>query len=114
MKKIFYLMALVLTMSVSACNNQPVNVQIPEEDTIECLQWQAVDSITSNINLNDSACITLTFEDSVLVFETQGITEFKIFNDSTEIAVDADSNVYRVAAEDNPVRIQADSTEIEL
>lgn len=99
MKKIFYLMLVaVMAITMSACNwSNNTECQIPAEDTVTYMQWQSVDSITSHINLNDSSCITMMVEDSIVVFETQGIESFKIVADTTELPVTKDSNIYYVS-----------------
>lgn len=119
MKKIFYLMLVaVMAITMSACNwSNNTECQIPAEDTVTYMQWQSVDSITSHINLNDSSCITMMVEDSIVVFETQGIESFKIVADTTELPVTKDSNIYYLNLldiEGITTKIQADTTEVDL
>lgn len=119
MKKIFYLMLVaVMAITMSACNwSNNTECQTPAEDTVTYMQWQSIDSITSHINLNDSSCITMMVEDSIVVFETQGIESFKIVADTTELPVTKDSNIYYLNLldiEGIATKIQADTTEVDL
>ncbi len=119
MKKIFYfMMVAVMAISMASCNwFDKTEVEAPAEDTVAFMQWQTIDSTTSYINLNDSSCITLSVEDSVLVFQTEGIKSFKIVADTTELPVEQDSNTYYLQIldiADQAVKIQADSTEVDL
>lgn len=110
------LMVVMLATAMSACNFSNQSKAVETEPVY--MEWQVVDSSTAHINLSDSACITMSVTDSVLVFNVNGIENFKIFSDTTELPIENDSNLYYLCPEDipagYPVTIQADSVELEL
>lgn len=119
MKRFLNLMLVaVMAIGMAACNlSVEPAIQAPVEDSVSYMVWQPIDSVTSHINLSDSACITMTIEDSLVVFETQGIENFKVFTDTVEVPISRDSNIYYlqiVDIEGQSAKIQADSTELEF
>lgn len=117
MKKIFYLMMVaVMAISMTACNLSNQSKTVEPEPTY--MEWQMVDSTTSHVNLSDTACVTVTSADGILMFTVNGVESFKVLSDGVELPVEQDSNTYRLCHEDipagYPVTIHADSVEIDL
>lgn len=80
MKKLFLTLALAAVMVFSSCEGNQYPVPQEREET-KIMEWVRTDSNTSHINITDSACLTMTLNDGILFFETNGIERFQVIGE---------------------------------
>jgi hypothetical protein len=95
MKKVFFAIAIAAALTLGSCNNfsKPEPVEVEQDSTELVLgEWTQTDSNSMHYNIDDSACIKMTVEDTGLCFECVGVDTFEVFQQ-------VDSVTYNIPSE---------------